>query len=413
MNLKKAELICTGSELVSFKSNRYVPLFAARLRALGFRLFREHSVGDDLSAIADLVNCGLGKADLVITCGGLGPTFDDLTRQGIARALGLELIHSKTAERLLKAKYRLTTLPPNFQDQCLILDGAKMVKNDNGTAFGEILVRNNKMLVVLPGPEYEWTPMFDRFIAGEITKFFKVGEGTVRTMRLKIAGLWETQAEKMLKPVMRRFPDADCTILAGPGIAEFNFTVSGKTERAAAEKLSAMDAACRKVLGGSVYGTGDDTLEGAVGALLKKKRGTLALAESCTGGAVADALTNVPGSSAYFPGGVTAYSNKTKETVLGVKKSVIVKHGAVSAECAAAMAEGARHLFRSDYAAAVTGIAGPGGGTAAKPVGLVHFAVAGHGIKTRTFTRNFRHTRTHIKHCSVNFILDTLRKLIQ
>jgi nicotinamide-nucleotide amidase len=413
MSLKKAELICTGSELVSFKNNRYVPLFAARLRELGFRLFREHSVGDDRNAIAKLVHCGLGNADLVITCGGLGPTFDDLTRQGIARALGLKLVHSKYAAQILRARYGLNVLPPNLKDQCLILAGAKMVENANGSAFGQIITLGRKMLIVLPGPENEWKPMFDGFITDDIREFFRVREGNVRTMRLKIAGLWETQAEKMLKPVMRKFPAADCTILAGPDIAEFSFTVSGKTPGETAGRFSAMRAAAVKALGSNVYGAGEDTLEGVVGTLLKKKRRTLALAESCTGGAVADALTDVPGSSDYFIGGVTAYSNKTKERILGVKKKVLLAHGAVSAECAAAMAEGARRLFKTDYAAAVTGIAGPGGGTKEKPVGLVYFAVTGRNMKTRTFRRNFRNTRINIKRCSVNSILDALRKIIQ
>jgi nicotinamide-nucleotide amidase len=413
MDFKKAELICTGSELVTCKNNRYVPLFAGKLRPLGFSIYREHSVGDDLKAIAKLVNCGLNNADLVITCGGLGPTFDDLTRQGIAKALGRRLVYSKYAEQILKADYSLPKLPPNFKNQCLIIDGAKMVENANGTAFGQIITIKKKMLIVLPGPQSEWTPMFDGFMTDAIKEFFKIGEGTVQTLRLKIADLWEVQTERLLKPVMRKFPDADYTVLAGPDIVEFNFTVSGRTPAAASGKLAAIEKACRKILGVRIYGTGEDTLEAAVGALLKKKKKTIALAESCTGGAVADALTDVPGSSAYFCGGVTAYSNKVKTDILGVKKSILLKHGAVSAECAAAMAERARRLFKTNYAAAVTGIAGPDGGTKEKPIGLVYFAVAGAGMKTRTFTRNFRRTRAHIKRCAVNFILDALRKIIQ
>jgi nicotinamide-nucleotide amidase len=174
-----------------------------------------------------------------------------------------------------------------------------------------------------------------------------------------------------------------------------------------------MEKACRKILGDRIYGTGETTLEETVGALLKKKKATIALAESCTGGAVGDAITNVPGSSAYFCGGVTIYFTRSKESVLGVKRSTLVKHGAVSTQCAAEMAERVRRLFKTDYAASVTGIAGPDGGTKDKPVGLVHFAVAGRGIKTRTFTRNFRHNREHIKRCAVNFALDALRKIIQ
>ena len=413
MPQRKAELICTGSELVSFKNNRYVPLFSARLRALGFRLCREHSVGDDLRAIAELVSWSLDRSDLVITCGGLGPTFDDLTRQAAARALRRRLVYSKYAEQVLKFNYKMAVLPPNFKDQCLILEDAKMLENANGTAFGQALPLGKKLLLLLPGPQSEWEPMFDAIAAPEIKEFFRIKEGSVRTLRLKIADLWEVQAEKLLKPVMRRFPEADYTILAGPGTAEFAFTVAAGTPAAADRSLAAIKKACSAALGGKVYGAGDDTLAGILGKLLAKKKATLSLAESCTGGAAADAITDTPGSSAYFMGAVTAYANKAKEKILGVQKATILRHGAVSPECAEEMAEGARRLFRTDYAAAVTGIAGPGGGTEEKPVGLVHFAVSGRGMRTRTFTRRFHHGRAHIKACAVNFVLDALRKIIQ
>lgn len=406
-------MICTGSELVSSKTNRYVPLFSARLHPLGFRIFREHSVGDDLKAIAKTVLCGLNNADLVITCGGLGPTFDDLTRQGAAKALGKKLFYSKHAEQILKDVYNLKELPPNFKNQCLMIAGARPLRNANGTAFGQIITVGKKMLLLLPGPQSEWIPMFDDLAAGAIRDFFRVRAGQIKTLRLKISDIWEVEAEKLLQPVMRRFTDTDYTVLAGPNIAEFAFTVSGKNQGEAAAKLAAVEKACRKKLGDRIYGTGEDTLEGTVGALLTQKKATISLAESCTGGAVADALTDIPGSSAYFCGGVTAYSNKSKETVLGVRRNTLLKYGAVSAECAAEMAECARRLFKTDYSAAVTGIAGPGGETKEKPVGLVCFAVAGSAINTRTFTRSFRHTRAHIKRCSVNFILDSLRKIIQ
>ncbi|MBU2573359.1 MAG: nicotinamide-nucleotide amidohydrolase family protein [Elusimicrobia bacterium] len=441
MDFKKAELICTGSELISGKINRYVPLFSGRLGELGFRIAREHSVGDDLNAVAGMIKCALKNADLVLTCGGLGATFDDVTRQAAALALGRRLAYSKYAEQILKADYGMKELPANacagavskayghsagggpaglfggqtanFKNQCLIIDGAKMAKNANGTAFGQIVTSGRKMLVILPGPRNEWEPMFDAFISDEIREFFKVKEGTVKTLRLKIAGLWEAQAETLLRPVMRKFKHADYTILAGPYTAEFSFTVKGKNARASSKKISAIEKACRRVLKDSVYGSGDETLEGTVGRLLEAKGATLSAAESCTGGALGSALTDVPGSSGYFMGGVTAYSNRVKERLLGVGRKTILKHGAVSGECAAEMAEGAKRLFKTDYAVAVTGIAGPGGGTEEKPVGLVHFAVTGPGGKTRRFTGNFRRTRTFIKRCAVNAALDALRKIIQ
>ncbi len=414
MRPRTAELICAGSELLSFKSNSYVPLFAARLRGLGFRLSGEHTAPDDRDAIAALAAGALKSSDLVIICGGLGPTFDDLTRQGAAKALGRRRTVSAAARRKLQDRYGSAgPLPPNLSNQCVIVEGAELVDNDNGSAFGEVLTAGGKMLVLLPGPENEWVPMFDKKLEERIRGFFRTRAGTMRTERLKLAGLWEPQAEKALEPVMRRFPGTDCTILAGPYTAEFSFTVREKTPDEAAARLRSMRTACRKALGACIYGSGEETLAGALGALLLRKRRTLALAESCTGGAAADAITEIPGSSEYFLGGITAYSNEAKLKLLGVPSRIIETHGAVSGECAAAMAEGAERAFGSDYAAAVTGIAGPGGGTAEKPVGLVYFAVSGRGMRTRVFRRNFRHSRSYVKRCSVNFILDTLRKIIQ
>lgn len=413
MRFKKAELVCTGSELLSAKVNSYVPLFAAKLDALGFRLAGERTVGDDARAVAGAINRALREADLALACGGLGPTFDDVTRQAAAKALGLRLGHSKYAERILRADYGLKKLPPNFRNQCLILDGAKMVENGNGTAFGQIVTSGRKMLVLLPGPLNEWSPMFDGFVADAIKEFFRTGEGMIGTRRLKIAGLREVQTEKRLRPVMRRFRDADYTVLAGPYTAEFAFTVKGRDRRETAAGIAAIEKACRRRLKDTVYGAGGDTLEETVGKLLKAEGATVSVAESCTGGALGSALTDVPGSSDYFLGGAVAYSNKAKERLLGVRAGTILKHGAVSEECAAEMARGAKKLFRTDYAAAVTGIAGPGGGTAERPVGLVCFAVAGPGGKISSFSRNFRHNRAFIKQCAVNAALDALRKIIQ
>ncbi|MBI4801545.1 MAG: nicotinamide-nucleotide amidohydrolase family protein [Elusimicrobia bacterium] len=412
MDFKKAELVCTGSELLSGKINSYVPLFSGRLGELGFRIAREHSVGDDPPAIAGMIKCALKNADLVLTCGGLGPTFDDVTRQAAAYALGRRLRYSKYAEQILKADYGLKELPPNLRNQCLIIVGAKMVKNADGTAFGQIITSGGKMLILLPGPQNEWAPMFGAFISDAVKEFFKVREGTIKTLRLKMAGLWEVQAETLLRPVMRKFKEADYTILAGPYTAEFGFTVKGKNARETSKKSSAIEKACRNILKDRIYGVGGETLEEVVGGRLLAKSATVSTAESCTGGALGSAITDVPGSSDYFMGGVIAYSNRAKEIILGVSGKTILKHGAVSGECAAEMAEGAKRLFKTDYAVAVTGIAGPGGGTKEKPVGLVHFAVAGPYGKTFRFIRNFRRARAFIKRCAVNAALDALRKVI-
>ncbi|HNW44001.1 MAG TPA: CinA family nicotinamide mononucleotide deamidase-related protein [Elusimicrobiales bacterium] len=412
MKFRKAEVVCTGSELLSSRVNLYVPAFAQRLIRAGFRIQREHCVGDSRGDIKATVAGALRCADLVMICGGLGPTFDDVTREAVAQALGRKLVYSEYAEKTLMANYKLTDLAPNMKNQCYIIEGAVMADNANGTAFGLLLKQGRKMLALLPGPAKEWEPMFDGPVLDGIKKFFKVKEGAVRSLNLKIADLGEVKTENLLKPVMARFRDAAYTILAGANLAEFSVTVCGKTAKEAAGKLARIEKACRKALGGNVYGINGDTPGSVAGGLLFKKGKTLSLAESCTGGLAASLITDVAGSSDYFSGGAVTYSNAAKEKLLGVKKATLLKYGAVSKECALEMAAGCRRLFKTDYAVAITGIAGPLGGTETKPVGLVHFAVAEAG-KISHYAKNFRGPRTIIKNCAANFALEALRRALK
>lgn len=405
MKTGRAELICTGSELLTGKLNLYAPLFHTNLSSLGFRIAREQCCGDSLAEIEEAVRGALKRSALVIACGGLGPTFDDLTRQAAARALGLRLVYSADCARILSYNYGLKKLPPNFRNQCLLLDGAKALENSCGTAFGQVLARGRKLLVLLPGPRREWEPMFPNFLDEEIRAFFKLP--ALAQARLRAAGLWETQAEKLLRPAMRRFRGLDFTILAGPGIVDF--IISGDDRRGAVAHAA---AACRKLLGKAAYGAGEDTLASVAGEKLKAAGRTLACAESCTGGLAAKLITDIPGSSAWFLGGAVAYSNPAKRKLLGVKAATLQKYGAVSAECAREMAAGARGAFGADYAFSVTGIAGPGGGTPEKPAGLVYFGLASPG-GSRVFRRQFRGDRAFTRDCAANFILDELRKIIK
>lgn len=406
MKTRKAELVCTGSELLAGKLNLYVPVFHQLLSGLGFEISREQSCGDSLASIKDCLAGALSRARLVIACGGLGPTFDDLTRQAAAKVLGRRLAYSEACAQILRHNYGLTRLPPNFKDQCLLVEGAKQLENTNGTACGQVLTEKGKMLVLLPGPRREWEPMFANFLDREIIEFFG-NAAPVTQIKLRTAGLKEPEAEKLVKPAMRRFASPRYTILAGPGTVDF--IISGDDTRGLVARAA---AACRKLLGRHVYGEGELTLAGAVGEKLKRAGRTAAGAESCTGGLVSQLITENAGSSDYFNGCAVTYSNGAKRALLGVKRSTLEKHGAVSGECAAEMAAGARKAFGSDYAYSVTGIAGPGGGTEAKPVGLVYFGLAGPGIR-KVYRRNFRGARAAIRTCAANFILDELRKVIK
>lgn len=401
----RAEIICTGSELLGGKLNLYVPLFHERLAPLGFSIKREQSAGDSLEEIRDCVSGALRRSDLVLVCGGLGPTFDDLTRQAAAAALGRGLFHSAACGRVLSLNYGLRELPPDFRNQCLLVDGAKALENANGTAFGEVLTRGRRMLALLPGPRAEWEPMFSGRLEAEIRSFFSLPP--LRQVKLRTAGLGETEAEALLKPAMRAYPGLSFTILAGPGTVDF--VISGNDGKGAVAKA---EAACRLALRGSLYGSGDETLSSAAGKALREAGRTAACAESCTGGLAAKLLTDVPGSSDWFLGGVTAYSNGAKTKLLGVRAGTLKEHGAVSAACAREMAEGARRAFGSDYAFSVTGIAGPGGGTPRKPVGLVYLGLSS-PAETRVFKRLFRGGRAGVRERAANFILDALRKIVK
>ncbi|MCX5785795.1 MAG: nicotinamide-nucleotide amidohydrolase family protein [Elusimicrobia bacterium] len=400
----KAEIICTGSELLSGKLNLYVPLFYEKLFPLGFEITREQSSGDSLRGIADCIQGALKATDLVLVCGGLGPTFDDLTRQAAAAALKKKIVYSKTLAAGLKKKYGLKKLPPNLRDQCLKLDGAKAIENRNGTAAGQEIRLKNKMVVLLPGPLKEWEPMFEDALNADLKTFFSLKNAAPKRIKLKISGMGEAAAANLLRPVMERFKEARYTILAGPWTAEFIITANSR--------ITEIEKACRGIMDDKIYGINDDTLEGAAGALLTKAGLTLSCAESCTGGLLSSLITDISGSSAYFKGSALTYSNTAKTRLLKVRPETLKKHGAVSEPCAREMALGAKKLFSSDYAVAVTGTAGPAGGTQQKPVGTVCFALAG-PEKTTTFTKHFLGARTFIKRCAANFALDELRKIIE
>ncbi len=408
----EAELLCTGSELVSAKVNLYSPLFAARLRELGVALRGERSLRDDLPLITRSIREAMASCPLVIVCGGLGPTFDDLTRRAAARALGLRLRPSAECAVELRRRYSQDKLTPDIADQAVVLEGARTINNRNGTAFGQVVRRGRRMLVLLPGPLREWQPMFADGLAEEISAFFGLKTGTVLSARLKAAGLKEVQAERLLRPVLRAFPGEDFTILAGADEIEFGFTVRGRTPALAARRLAAVKKAARRALGGAVYSETGEGRHQALGRLLRAGGKTLALAESCTGGLASKLMTDEAGSSDLFMGGIVSYSNASKTRLLGVPRALLERHGAVSAECAAAMARGARRAFGSDYAGAVTGIAGPDGGTGEKPVGTVFFGICGpRGASSHK--ASFRGTREFIRLSSANRLFDLLGKIIE
>jgi nicotinamide-nucleotide amidase len=380
------ELICVGTELLDGHADAHRAALALRLGAAGLRLGRETILPDDADALAGAVRAALLRCDALIVCGGLGPTFDDLTREAVARALGRDLVFSPRLYAGIRRKFaRLgARLPRENRRQAFLVRGAAALANRVGSAPGQVIVLRRlhgspQTVALLPGPPREMAPMLDSEVMPLLRRAY--GRGLhAATLDLHLCGLSESAADERLQPLTRQAgPELDFTILSGPGRVDFHAFArcanAGRTRR--------LIARCRRqalrLVAGHVLGEGSTTLESAVGALLRRRRLTLAAAESCTAGLLCGRLTSVPGSSSYFRGGVVAYHDEVKRGLLGVKAATLARRGAVSAACAREMAARARRVAGADVGVSVTGIAGPSGGTARKPVGSVFAAVAGPG----------------------------------
>ncbi|MBI5239706.1 MAG: CinA family nicotinamide mononucleotide deamidase-related protein [Elusimicrobia bacterium] len=377
------ELICVGAELLDgHGDDSHRGALALRLRAAGLRLARETIVPDDPEALEGAVRAALGRCDDLLVCGGLGPTFDDITREGVARALGRDLVFSPRLYAGIRRKFaRLKVRPPREnRRQAFLVRGAEPLANRAGSAPGQLIVLKRpgdapQTVALLPGPPREMAPMFDAEVMPRLKRAHGVPGAAV--LSLHLCGLPESAADEKLRPLTRRAgPGLDFTILSGAGQVDFHAFASGPGARG---RIARCRRQALRLVGGHVFGEGPATLESTVGALLLRRRLTLAVAESCTAGLLGGRLTSAPGSSAYFLGGVLAYHDSVKRGLLGVRPETLSREGAVSAGSAREMAEGVRRLVGADLALAVTGIAGPSGGGPGKPVGLVFAALAGPG----------------------------------
>jgi len=398
-----ATYIATGSELLDFKLNRYTPLFSQKLSKIGIKLKYEITVRDNPDDLIKSINFAISNSDIIIICGGLGPTFDDHTRNVISKITGKKLIFSKEIEKIFHQRYG-KLLKPNILDQCMVIDGAKIIENKNGTAFGEIIEYNKKTIILLPGPQFEWEPMW-----GEIEKYLlKKIKNPIITYRFKLADIKEVELENLLKPVIEKFK-FDFTILAGANICEFIIRGEKKNKKILEDAKEKIE----KIVSQNLYGYDDDILEKVIGEILLRKKKTLSTAESCTSGLLAHRITNIPGSSLYFKGGVNAYSNEIKEKILKVKSETLKKYGAVSKETAFEMSKNVKEIFETNLSISITGIAGPTGGTPEKPVGLVFFGITSENI-TQTHKRTFlNRDRSYIKEASANTAMFLLYKMIK
>ncbi len=369
------EIVSVGTELLLGQIvDTNASYLSARLAEIGVSLYRRATVGDNLERLVSALSESLQRADVVITIGGLGPTDDDLTREAIAQVLGETLIlDEEQAERIRRFfEERGREATPRQLRQAMRPPCAKPIPNPNGTAPGLHAEKNGKTVFALPGPPNEFIPMVRDYVLPALGAF--TGGRVIRSRVLRLCGIGESDAEAQLQDLL---PSTNPTIapLAKLGEVHFRITARADTPADAEQMIAQMERQVRERLGYYIFGTDETTLEQAVVELLVQKHQTVAVAESCTGGLLGNRITDVAGSSEVFLGGVIAYSNALKQAELSVPAEVLATVGAVSEETARAMAEGVRHHLNSDWGVGITGIAGPGGGTPEKPVGLVYVAV--------------------------------------
>ncbi len=408
----KAEIIAVGTELLSpFFRDTDSLFLTEKLEDLGIGVAFRTIVGDDRQDLRGCLRTALTRSRIVIVTGGLGPTEDDRTREAAAEVLGRRLVFDAAVRESIRARFRARyrgRMPASNRKQCYVIDGAVVIANANGTAPGLWIEAGSRILVLLPGPPNELEPMF---VTGIVPRLVARGSGFTLRRVLRITGLPESLLEDKLKSVYPRLPaGVEITLLAYPGDLQVRLTLRGKAGRAQAERsIDRGEKLVLRKLGEFVYSRDGMGLEAVAGGLLASTGRTIACAESCTGGLLSQRLTSVPGSSAYFLEGVVTYGNRAKVRRLGVGQSLIDANGAVSVPVAEAMARGIRARAGADFGLAVTGVAGPGGGAEAKPVGLVYTALAWAGGVS--VERNlFGGTREIVRSQSAQKALDMLRR---
>ncbi len=381
--MPKAAILSTGTEILQgLYPDTNAQWLSARLAEFGIDVTAHMAAPDHPRYVADALRHLLSSVDIVLMTGGLGPTEDDLNRNAIAEVFGCGLKENKAAWRRIEKRFALRSKgdpPRSNRVQCLIPDIASIMQNDWGTAPGFIIESKQGTLVAMPGPPRENRPMFDKYVAKMIAKKFSGGRSS-RVRTLHTFGISESKLNDMLHPLFAEYNDGDdarVAFLAGQARVDVRLTAFGKDKPTINRHLNSLISKVKRRLPlDHLYGTDNDTLESVLLTLMKKRGLTLSLAESCTGGLIAKRLTDIPGSSAVLKESTVTYSNEAKMQRLGVRKATLEKHGAVSPQVARQMALGSLKSSDSDIAVSVTGIAGPGGGSKEKPVGLVYYAIA-------------------------------------
>jgi len=409
----KAELIFTGSELIQGRVlNSNAQYLGRRLSEINIEVTLHITVGDNFEKLGQVVRQALERADLIIITGGLGPTTDDLTKETVAQVLGIPMVLDEKSLAGIREffQHRGMPMPESNSKQAYFPQGATILPNTRGTAPGVLIEKGNKIIALLPGPPHELTAMFENSLVPLLSK--RAGAGAVtRSKTVKVTGISESSVQDLIKDLGGQ-GNPGITYLARPGQVQVRVTARAPSADQAEKMVKELSEKVRYRLEEYVFSCDGEAIEYVVGKQLLKTGISLAVAESCTGGLITARLTDVPGSSGYFMGGVVAYSNEVKKLLLGVAPEIIDRYGAVSKQTAVAMAEGVRNLIRSSLGLAVTGIAGPDGGTPAKPRGLVYISLASiEGTSCREF--RFPGDRLAVRLGTVNAALNMVKYYLQ
>jgi len=408
------EVVCTGDELLSgLTTDTNSPYFMSKLFELGEMVSRSQTVGDvreDIIAALKAVN---GRANAVLVSGGLGPTADDLTAECAAAAAGVRLVEDPAVLESLRARFAKRQLPltPNNARQALVPEGAEVVHNRFGTAPMFIQRVGRCTLFFVPGVPREYKALVDAEVLPRLAKMIEGQPNRIfRAARLlKTVGIFESHLDAAVKPLAKAHPKVKFGFRTHAPENHLKLLAEASSQSEANEALAKADRACREVLGPFLFGADQDSFPAVVGALLRDRKETVALAESCTGGLASQLLTTPPGASAYAIGSAVTYSNEMKTKWLGITEQMLAAHGAVSEEVARAMAEAVRRRCESTYGISITGIAGPSGGTEQKPVGTVFLALAS-ADGTECQRQHFLGDRERIRQFAAYHALDMLRR---
>ncbi len=408
----KAEIIAVGSELLTPDSIDTNSLYLThRLNEAGCLVHLKTIVGDDRDDIAGILRAALQRSDIVILCGGLGPTEDDLTRNAVATVLERSVSIDEDILETLRQRFasRGFRMNKNNEKQAEVIAGAEVLDNRYGTAPGMLIEEGGRMIVLLPGPPRELQFIFEEYVLPRIKKLS--GDKKLAYMSLHITGMTESELDTQIAPLYTAYPHVQTTILAGTkhiAVRLYQWIMKGKGQ----SDIEELAAQIQAKLGDAIFTTSGESMEEVIGRQLTESGRTLAVAESCTAGMLGMHITRVPGSSAYFKGGILCYSNEAKMALCGVPAELLEGHGAVSAEVAEALAQGVRKSLNSSIGLSITGIAGPGGGSPEKPVGLVFIGVSD-GIQTKSRHRIMPGDRESIRERSTYLALSWLRRFLK